>query len=103
MGDPRPRWDSHKFIWTLQGVRQAQEASADTRLKELPLGPFVGCQSSQLKKMHNLKIKNCILFSRVTENLSLGGSLLENSEGLLQRGKGGGDPGYTEVFETKTK
>ena len=39
--------------------------------------------------MHNLKVKNYVLFIRVAENLSLGGSLLENSEGLLQRDKGG--------------
>ena len=34
------------------------------------------------------KIENYVLFGRLTENLSLGGSLSDSSETLLQRGKG---------------
>ena len=38
--------------------------------------------------MHNLKVENCVLFGRLTEDLNLGCSLSENSEGLFQRAKG---------------
>ena len=41
------------------------------------------------KKMHNLKVENYILFSGHTEDLSLGHSLSDSSEGLFQWGKGG--------------
>ena len=34
------------------------------------------------------KVENYVLFGRLTENLSLGGSLSDSSEALLQRGKG---------------
>ena len=40
------------------------------------------------KKMHNLKAENYALFGELVEDLSLGGSLSDSSEGLLRRGKG---------------
>ena len=39
--------------------------------------------------MHNLKVENYGLFSRLTEDLSPGYSFSDSSEGLVQRGKGG--------------
>ena len=39
--------------------------------------------------MHNLKAENSVLSSRLTENLSLGCSLSDSSEGLFQRVKKG--------------
>ena len=39
--------------------------------------------------MHNLEVENYVLFSRHTENLSLGGRISDSSEGLVQRGEGG--------------
>ena len=38
--------------------------------------------------MHNLKVDNYVLFSGHIEDLSLGDSLSDSSEGLFQRGKG---------------
>ena len=46
--------------------------------------------------MHNLKLDNCVLFGRLTENYSLEHSLSDSSEGLFQRGRE--KPGYTSVF-----
>ena len=42
-----------------------------------------------MKKIHNLKVENYVLFSRLSEDLSLEHSLSDSSEQLLQRGKGG--------------
>ena len=39
--------------------------------------------------MHNLKVENDALLGGLSEDLNLGGSLSESSEGWLQRGKGG--------------
>ena len=47
------------------------------------------------------KVENYILFGRLTENLSLGGSLSDSSETLLQRGKG--ELEYIGIFATETK
>ena len=41
------------------------------------------------KKNANLKTENYVLFGGFAEGLSLGGSLSDNSEGLLWIGKGG--------------
>ena len=41
------------------------------------------------EKMHNLKVKNYVLFVDKTEDFSLKDSLLDSSEGLLWRDKGG--------------
>ena len=38
--------------------------------------------------MHNLKVENYVLFGRLTKDYSLGYTVSESSEGLLQRGKG---------------
>ena len=51
--------------------------------------------------MHNLKTKNCVLFGRQTEDLSLGDSLSDGSDRLLQRDKGGAR--IYEFFKTKAK
>ena len=45
------------------------------------------CLSTE-QKNHNLKVENYILFIGYTENLSLGDSLSDHSEGLLLRGMG---------------
>lgn len=45
------------------------------------------CQ--QRRKMHNLKVENYILCGKLIENYSLGDSLSESSEEMVQRGKGG--------------
>ena len=39
--------------------------------------------------MHNLKFENYVLFAELAEDLSLGDSLSESSEGQFWRGKGG--------------
>ena len=39
------------------------------------------------KKRTILKVENCVLFSRFSEDLSLEDSLSDSSEGLLQRSK----------------
>ena len=39
--------------------------------------------------MHNLEVKNYVLFVDKTEDFSLKDSLLDTSEGLLRRDKGG--------------
>ena len=39
--------------------------------------------------MHNLEVKNYVLFVDKTEDFSLKDSLLDTSEGLLLRDKGG--------------
>ena len=39
--------------------------------------------------MHNLKVENYILCGKLIENYSLGDSLSESSEEMVQRGKGG--------------
>lgn len=41
-----------------------------------------------LKNTHNLKIKNYLLFSGLSEDLGPGGSLSDSSKRLVQRGKG---------------
>ena len=41
------------------------------------------------KKCTILKVENCVLFSRFSEDLSLEDSLSDSSEGLFQRSKGG--------------
>ena len=41
------------------------------------------------KKMYHLKVENYILFRGLAENLSLGGSLSDSSQGLLWRSEGG--------------
>ena len=41
------------------------------------------------KRMHNLKVENYVLLGRIAKDLGLGCSLLDSSERLLQRGKGG--------------
>ena len=43
----------------------------------------------QLKKMHNLKVENCVLCRGFLEDFSLEDSLADTSAGLLRRGKGG--------------
>ena len=48
--------------------------------------------------MHNLKVENYVLFGGHTEVLSAGDSLLDGSEGLLQRGKGDQDTRYIGVL-----
>lgn len=53
------------------------------------------------KKIQKLEVENYVLFYRLDENLSPGGSFSDSSEGLLQRGKGG--VGYTGGFGTKIK
>lgn len=40
------------------------------------------------EKMHTLKLENCVLFDRHTEDLSPGARLSDSSEELSQRGKG---------------
>ena len=61
-------------------------------------------QNCQLKKMmHNLKIKNYVLFGRHTEDLSPKDRFSENSEGLLWRGKGGARIYRSFCKKTKTK
>ena len=45
------------------------------------------CQ--QRRKMRNLKVENYILCGKLIENYSLGDSLSESSEEMVQRGKGG--------------
>lgn len=52
--------------------------------------------------MHNLRTENYALFGRLTEDLSLGDSLSNSSEGLLQRGEGGARI-YRSFLKTKTK
>ena len=46
-------------------------------------------------------VENYVLFGGRTEDLSLGDSLSDSSEALLQRGKRGAR--YTEVFPKKTE
>ena len=46
--------------------------------------------------MHNLKVKNYVLFGRLTKDYSLGYTVSETSEGLLQKCKGGSR--YIEGF-----
>ena len=41
------------------------------------------------KKMHNLKVENFILFSKLVRDLNLGYRLVDSSERLFQRGSGG--------------
>ena len=50
----------------------------------------------QLKKMHKLKFDNYVLFGRLAGDLSLGGDLSHNSEGLLWSIK---KPWYTGVLQ----
>ena len=45
--------------------------------------------STEKKKTHNLKVENYVLFGRLSEDLSPGGSLSDSSKGLFPRGKGG--------------
>ena len=54
------------------------------------------------KKMHNqlIKVENCDLLGRLSEDSSLGGSLLDSSEGLLWKGR---EPEYIGVLATKIK
>lgn len=54
------------------------------------------------KKKHNqlIKVENCDLLGRLSEDSSLGGSLLDSSEGLLRKGM---EPEYIGVLATKIK
>ena len=45
--------------------------------------------SPMIKEMGNLKVENCFLFGRQTEDLSLRGSFSDSSQRLFRRGKGG--------------
>ena len=38
--------------------------------------------------MHNLKVENYVLLGKLAEDLGLGDSLSDSSEGLVQRGEG---------------
>ena len=40
------------------------------------------------KQMHNLKVENYVLLGKLAEDLGLGDSLSDSSEGLVQRGEG---------------
>ena len=57
---------------------------------------------STKKKMHNqlIKVENRDLLGRLSEDSSLGGSLLDSSEGLLWKGR---EPEYIGVLATKIK
>ena len=65
--------------------------------QQLPWKPYI----CWLKKMHNLKTENYVLFCRQTEDLSLGDSLSDGSDGLLQRDKGGAK--IYEFLKNKSK
>ena len=54
------------------------------------------------RKMHNLKVVSSVLFGDLTEEYSLGGSLSDRSEDLLQRGKGEGRI-YRNMLHRSTK
>ena len=60
-----------------------------------------GFSKCQLKKTHDLKAENYVLFGELSEDLSPGGSLSDSSEELLWRGEGG--PGSMGVSATKTR
>ena len=58
------------------------------------------CQLKKTNKQtHNLKVENYVLFGGFTEDLSLGRSLSDGSEELLQRGERG--PGFVGVLQQK--
>ena len=72
-------------------VAKGKEVSINGR-RDLDMGK----EACQLKKTHNLKAKNYVLFRVITEDDSQESSLSESSEELLQRGEGGA--GYIGVF-----
>ena len=65
--------------------------------QQLPWKPYI----CWLKKMHNLKTENYVLFGRQAEDLSLGDSLSDGSDRLLQRDKG--EARIYEFLKNKSK
>lgn len=47
-----------------------------------------------------IKVENCDLFGRLSEDSSLGGSLSDSFEGLLRKGR---EPEYIGVLATKIR
>ena len=78
------------------------------KLKESGYSPLsspsplaVSLQVCRLKKMHNLKVENYVLYNGLTDDLNQRDSFSDSSEGLFRRGKGGAR--YIEVFAKKKK
>ena len=64
--------------------------------------PVEGAAWCRLKKKHNLKVENYVLFGGHTEDVSPGDSLSDSSEGLFWTGKGTATI-YRSCCKTKTK
>ena len=73
--------------WALPPTPSSWGTRAVDQLGQLP--EVRAGEWSPLKKIHNLKVENYVLFGGLPEDLSTGDSLSDTSERLLQRDKEG--------------
>ena len=93
----------YQGLWTPVAAGQGKEADCPLEPLESNFNPtkpafcirhyicvaLNHCGLQSQKKMHNLKVKDYVLFSDFSEYVSPEDSLLNNSDGLLLRGKAG--------------
>ena len=86
--------------WTINR-NQHEVASVRSRFIRHFYGSNVAV-STEKKKKHNqlIKVENCDLFGRLSEDSSMGGSLSDSFEGLLRKGR---EPEYIGVLATKIR
>ena len=81
-------------------INKNQHQVASVRLKFIRHFYNSSMALSTEKKMHTqlIKVENCDLFGRLSEDSSLGGSLSDSFEGLLRKGR---EPEYIGVWQQK--